>query len=136
MTQTLPPTMMFLFFAAATFAVLRTVLANFARANRATYAAPTLIVFGVVSAFIFHRLALHQFFIWHLLIFTLIIFSWHAKSRIDDAKLIEMTRVDGKDDPKAVESYGLIRRLLGFGLVSYICAFSAVYYYLYTRGGD
>lgn len=134
MNQSFPPTMMFLFFAAATFAVLRAVLANFARDNRAVYAAPALIVFGVVSAYMFHELALHQFFIWHLLIFTLIIFSWHAKSRIDDAKLIEMLRKQGNDDPKAVEEYGTTRRLLGFGLVSYICSFSALYYYLYTRG--
>jgi hypothetical protein len=134
MTQTLPPTLMFLFFVAASFAVLRAALANFARDNRAVYAAPTLIVFGVVSAYFFHQLALHQFFIWHLLIFTLIIFSWHAKSRVDDAKLVEMARASGKDDPAAVEKYGLTRRLLGFGLVSYICAFGAVYYYLYSRG--
>ena len=81
MTQSLPPTLMFLVFVAASFAVLRAVLTNFAKDNRAAYAAPALIIFGVVSAFIFNRLALHQFFIWHLLIFTLIIFSWHAKSR-------------------------------------------------------
>jgi hypothetical protein len=135
MTQTLPPILMFLFFVAASFAVLRAVLANFARDNRAAYAAPALIVFGVVSAFIFNRLALHQFFIWHLLIFMLIIFSWHAKSRVDDGKLIEMLRASGKDDPDAVQAYGLTRRLLGFGLVSYLCAFSAVYYYMYTVVG-
>jgi hypothetical protein len=135
MTQSLPPTLMFLFFAAATFAVLRAALANFARDNRAAYAAPTLIVFGVVSAFFFHQLALHQFFIWHLLIFTLIIFSWHAKSRVDDKKLIEMLRDSGKDDPAEAAAYETTRRLLGFGLVSYICSFGAVYYYLYTRGG-
>jgi len=134
MTQ-IPPTMLFLFFAAASFAVLRAALTNFARDNRASYAAPALIVFGVVSAFIFNQLALHQFFIWHLLIFTLIIFSWHAKSRISDEKLIEMTRASGKDDPDVVQTYGTTRRLLGFGLVSYICAFSAVYYYLYTQNG-
>jgi hypothetical protein len=135
MTQTVPPTLLFLAFAAATFAVLRVVLSNFARDNRASYAPATLIFFGVVSAFVFHQIALQQFFIWHLLIFTLIIFSWHAKSRIDDAKLIEMLRKNGKDDPEAVQAYGLTRRLLGFGLVSYICSFTAVYYYLITRAG-
>jgi hypothetical protein len=126
--------MMFLFFAAATFAVLRAALASFARDDRAVYAAPTLIVFGIASAYVFNQLGLHQFFIWHLLIFTLIIFSWHAKSRVDNAKLTEMLRAQGKDDPKTIEAYGNIRRLLGFGLVSYICSFAALYYYLYTRG--
>jgi hypothetical protein len=135
MTQDLPPTMIFLAFVAASFAVLRAVLSNFARDNRAAYAAPALILFGAISAFIFHRLALHQFFIWHLLIFMLIIFSWHAKSRVDDAKLVDMLRASGKDEPGAVAAYGLTRRLLGFGLVSYLCAFSAVYYYLYTVAG-
>jgi hypothetical protein len=135
MTQSIPPTMMFLFFAAATFAVLRAVLANFARDDRAVYAAPTLIVFGIVSAYIFNQLALQQFFIWHLLIFTLVIFSWHAKSRVDDKKLADMLRAQGKDDPKAIEAYGTLRRLLSFGLVSYICSFAALYFYLYTRGG-
>ena len=67
MTQSVPPTMMFLFFAAATFAVLRAALASFARDDRAAYAAPALIVFGIASAYVFHQLALHQFFIWHLL---------------------------------------------------------------------
>ncbi len=135
MTQPLSPTLLFLCFVAATFAVLRGALAVFARDNRAVYAAPALIVFGILSAFVFHELALHQFFIWHLLIFTLIIFSWHAKSRIDDAKLVEMLRAQGNTDPKAAEAYGMTRRLLGFGLVSYICAFGALYYYLYTRRG-
>ncbi|MGZ5804650.1 MAG: hypothetical protein ACXWJT_10785, partial [Xanthobacteraceae bacterium] len=63
MNQSLPPTMIFLAFVAASFAVLRAVLTNFARDNRAAYAAPTLVIFGVVSAFIFNRLELHQFFI-------------------------------------------------------------------------
>lgn len=134
MTETLPPTLIFLAFAAASFAVLRAVLANFAQDNRAAYAAPTLIIFGVISAFIFYRLALHQFFIWQLLIFTLIIFSWHAKSRVENGKLAEMLKASGKDDPNAVQAYGLTRRLLGFGLVSYLCAFAAVYYYLYHNG--
>jgi hypothetical protein len=134
MTQ-LPPSMMFLFFVAASFAVLRAVLANFAKDNRASYAAPALIIFGVVSAFIFNQLALQQFFIWHLLIFSLIVFGWYAKSRVDDAKLIEMSRASGKDDPDIVQTYGTTRRLLGFGLVSYVCSFSAVYYYLFTRSG-
>ena len=135
MSQSFPPTMMFLFFAAATFLVLRAVLANFARDDRAVYAAPALIVFGIVSAYIFNQLALQQFFIWHLLIFTLVIFSWHAKSRVDDKKLADMLRAQGKDDPKAIEAYGTLRRLLSFGLVSYICSFAALYFYLYTRGG-
>jgi hypothetical protein len=134
MTQ-LSPALLFLFFVAASFAVLRAALANFARDDRATYAAPALIVFGVVSAFIFNHLALHQFFIWHLLIFSLIVFSWYAKSRISDKKLIEMSRTSGKDDTDVVQTYGTTRRLLGFGLVSYVCSFSAVYFYLYTRDG-
>jgi hypothetical protein len=134
MTQ-LSPTLLFLCFVAASFAVLRASLATFARDNRATYAAPALIIFGVVSAIIFNHLALHQFFIWHLLIFTLIVFGWHAKSRISDEKLIEMSRKSGKDEPDIVQTYGTTRRLLGFGLVSYVCSFSAVYYYLYTMNG-
>jgi hypothetical protein len=134
MTQ-IPPAMMFLFFVAASFAVLRAALANFAKDNRASYAAPALIVFGVVSAFIFHRLALQQYVIWHLLIFSLIVFGWYAKSRISDDKLIEMHRASGKDDPDIVETYGTTRRLLGFALVSYVCSFSAVFFYLFTHGG-
>ncbi|MGZ5829992.1 MAG: hypothetical protein ACXWLC_10670 [Rhizomicrobium sp.] len=130
MNQSLPPTMIFLAFVAASFAVLRAVLTNFARDNRAAYAAPTLVIFGVVSAFIFNRLELHQFFIWHLLIFTLIIFSWHAKSRVEDKKVVEALKA--KNDPKAEQEYALTRRLLGFGLVSYLCAFAAVYYYLHS----
>jgi hypothetical protein len=127
--------MMFLFFVAASFAVLRALLTSFAKDNRAAYAAPAMIAFGVVSAFIFHHLALQQFFIWHLLIFTLIVFGWYAKSRVSDEKLIEMSRASGKNDPDVVQTYGTTRRLLGFGLVSYVCSFSAVYYYLFTRGG-
>ncbi len=83
--------------------MLRAALANFAEDNRATYAAPALILFGVVSAFVFNHLALQQFFIWHLLIFSLIVFGWYAKSRVDDAKLIEMSRASGRDDPDIVE---------------------------------
>ena len=130
----LPPTLMFLFFVIATFAVLRAALASFAKDDRAAYAAPALIIFGAISGYIFNHLALHQFFIWHLLIFTLIVFGWYAKSRMSDDKLLELSRASGKNDPDIVQTYGTTRRLLGFGLVSYVCAFSAAYYYLFTRG--
>jgi uncharacterized membrane protein len=132
MSQSLPPVLMFLAFTIATFAVLRAVLANFAIESRAAYAAPALVVFGVVSAFIFYRAELHQYFIWHLLIFTLIVFSWHAKSRVEAASVAALLKERRKSDPQAEQTYALTRRLLGFGLVSYLCSFSAVYYYLYN----
>jgi uncharacterized membrane protein len=133
MSENMSPALIFLAFAAATFAVLRAVLANFAEDKRATFAAPVLVVFGVGSAFLFNRLALHQYFIWHLLIFTLIVFGWHAKSRVESASVAALLKEKSKADPQAEQNYAMTRRLLSFGLVSYLCAFAAVYYYLYSQ---
>jgi hypothetical protein len=138
MNAALPPALLFFLFAAISFLGLRVALNGFARSNRAPYAAPALILFGAASGVLFHNLRLHQYFIWHVILFALVILSWHTKSRVDDKKLIEMahTGADPRDPSttKLVESYALTRRLLGFGLVSYLAAFSASYYYLFTHG--
>jgi hypothetical protein len=64
--------------------------------------------------------------------------SWHAKSRVDDKKLIEMARRGaapaGKSDAEVIQSYTMTRRLLSFGFVSYLAAFCATCYYLISRG--
>jgi hypothetical protein len=138
MNSALPPALAFFLFAAASFIVLRLALNGFARNDRAAYAAPVLVIFGALSGVLFYNFHLHQYFIWHLILFGLVILSWHAKSRVDDKRLVEMAQAgaDPKDPStaKLVESYALTRRLLGFGLVSYLAAFSASYYYLFTRG--
>jgi hypothetical protein len=138
MSPALSPALAYLSFAAVTFVILRFALISLARSNRAAYAAPLLIVFGAASGAFFYRLALHTFFIWHLILFALVILSWHTKSRVDDKKLIEMARpgttAADPETAKMIEGYTLTRRLLGFGLVSYLAAFSTAYYYLFTRG--
>jgi len=140
MTQGLPPALAFLLFAALSFLALRFILDKLARINRAAWAGPVLAVFGALSGAYFHRIGLHQFFVWHLLLFTLVIFSWHAKSRVDEKKLQRITGPSGTEDTAAdetnrdvVQSYELTRRLLSFGLVSYLAAFAAAYYFLFTR---
>jgi hypothetical protein len=40
----------------------------------------------------------------------------------------------GKSDADVIQSYTMTRRLLSFGFVSYLAAFSATYYYLISRG--
>ena len=97
---------------------------------------PPLILFGVVSAFIFNQLALQQFFIWHLLIFSLIVFGWYAKSRVDDAKLIEMARASGKNDPdsRADLRYHAPPARLRSCVVRLRIQLRFTYY-LFTRGG-
>jgi hypothetical protein len=136
--QALAQALLFLGFAAVSFLILRAILNYLARTDHATLAAPVLLVFGAVSGVAFLRLGLQNFFIWHLVIFALIIFSWHAKSRVDDQKLIDMARrgaaAKDKSDADVVKSYTMTRRLLSFGLASYLAAFAATCYYLMTRG--
>ncbi len=138
MNAALSPALAFFLFVAISFIVLRFGLNSFARYNRAAYAAPAFILFGAASGALFYKFALHQYFIWHLILFALVIVSWHAKSRVDDKKLIEIAQAGVRPaNPSAselVQSYALTRRLLGFGLVSYLAAFSTAYYYLVTRG--
>jgi hypothetical protein len=136
--QALAQALLFLGFAAVSFLILRAILGHLARTDHAALAAPILIVFGAVSGLAFLRLGLQTFFIWHLVIFALIIFTWHAKSRVDDQKLVDMARrgaaAKDKSDSEVVQSYTMTRRFLSFGLASYLAAFAATCYYLMTRG--
>ncbi len=139
------PAVTFLLFTVASFLMLRYALRTFAQNDRARYAAPVMIFVGVVSGTLFFRMQLGQYYIWFLMIIALIIFSWHAKSRLDDKKILElagkteapkktgrptMANKDGTSD--IVQHYTMTRRLLSFGLVSYIAAFSGTFYYLFT----
>ena len=134
----LPAALMFLAFAGGSFAILRLLLNYLARANRPTLAPPLMILFGAVSGAIFFRSNLHQFFIWHVIIFALVIFSWHAKSRVEGKRVADISRQraekEGKEAKDVLHDYTLTRRLLSFGLVSYLAAFSSVYYYLVLKG--
>ncbi|HEY4773774.1 MAG TPA: hypothetical protein VIH40_03050 [Xanthobacteraceae bacterium] len=138
MSNQLSQALSFLFFAAVSFVAIRALFNHLARSNRAALAAPILIVVGAISAVLFLRMQLQQFFIWHLILFALIVFHWHAKSRVEDRKLIDMARQGaaprGTPEAEVVQSYAMTRRLLSFGLVSYLAAFCTVYYYLFTRG--
>jgi hypothetical protein len=136
-TQGLSQSLTFLFFAAVTFLVLRAILSFLAKIDRAALAAPVMILVGAGSAPLFMRFGLQPFFIWHMILFALVIMTWHAKSRAQDTKIIELARKGaapaGKSDAEVIQAYNLTRRLLSFGLVSYLAAFSGAYYYLFTR---
>jgi hypothetical protein len=136
--QALPQALLFFGFAAVSFLVLRGVVNYLARVNQPALAAPVLIVFGSASGVVFLRFGLQNFFIWHLLLFVLIIFSWHAKSKVEDQKVIDLARRGaapaGKSDAEVIASYTMTRRLLSFGLASYLAAFAATCYYLINRG--
>jgi len=138
------PALIFLLFTVASFFLLRYVLANFAREDRALYAVPILAVAGAVSGFLFARLQIGQYYIWFLMIFALIIIRWHAESRPENKKVQAIvkqvetetgaaaSRATGKQD--VAQTYAMTRRLLSFALVSYLAAFSTVFYYLFTSG--
>jgi hypothetical protein len=132
---TLPQIVAMLTFMAITFVILRTIIAVLAQRSAATLAAPILTLAGVVAAYIVARLNIDNFFIWYLLFIGLVLMNWHSKSRIEDKKLLEMTGpgMAGKSDTERVQAYALTRRLLSFGLVSYMAAFCVAYYFLFTR---
>jgi hypothetical protein len=125
--QALPPALLFLGFAALSFVILRLIINHLARTDHAALAAPILILFGTLSGLAFLRLGLDSFFIWHVILFGLIIFTWHAKSRVEDKKLLEMAKRGaapaGKSDAEVIQYYTMTRRLLSFGLASYLSAF-------------
>ena len=144
----LSPAITFLLFTVASFLMLRYVLANFAREDRVRLAPPILIFAGGVSGALFFRLQLGQYYLWFAMIFALIIFRWHAQSKVDDKKILELagqaagsakpgkpTMKNAAGNPEVVQTYTLTRRLLSFALVSYLAAFSAVFYYLFTSAG-
>jgi hypothetical protein len=131
MNQGLPSALTFFFFAAVSFLVLRLVVDRLARAKRPMWAGPLLAIFGAISGAYFFRLNLHQYFIWHLILFGLVILSWHVKSRVDESKMAKVTGQE-KVPADVLEDYAMTRRLLSFGLVSYLAAYSAAYYYLFT----
>src|SRR5262245_11088475 len=120
--QALPPAIAFLLFACATFLALRFILERLAKTNSAIWAGPVLAVFGAFSGAYFHKIGLHQFFIWQLVLFALVIFSWHAKSRVNEKRMAQLTGQVGPDgatpdlDKDLVQDYAMTRRLLSFGL--------------------
>lgn len=134
MNEGLSPALAFFLFAALSFVVLRLVIDRLARAKKPILAGPLLAVFGAASGAYFYRLNLQQYFIWHLILFGLVILSWHVKSRVDEKNIARLTG-QPQDKPagkEVVENYTLTRRLLSFGLVSYLAAFATAYYYLFT----
>ena len=141
--MTLPPAVVFLLFVVASFLMLRYVLRNFASEARSIYAPPVLIFAGVISGMLFFRLQLGQYYIWFAMIFALIILRWHAQSRPESKavkekveQIVPTTRKNkGNLDviAEVVQTYTMTRRLLSFGLVSYLATFSAVFYFLFTR---
>lgn len=134
MSQGLSPALLFFLFAAISFVVLRLVVDRLARAKKPILAGPLLAVFGALSGAYFFRLNMQQFFIWHLILFGLVILSWHLKSRVDEKNIKKITGEpqDKSADNEVLQTYTMTRRLLSFGLVSYLAAFSAAYYYLFT----
>ena len=148
MSQSLSPAVAFLLFTVASFLMLRYVLANYATPARARYAVAILLTAGAASGALFFRLQLGQYYIWFAMIFALIIFRWHAQSKADDKKILEIagqtagtakagrpTMANAAGNPEVVQTYNVTRRLLSFALVSYLAAFSAVFYYLFTSAG-
>jgi len=138
MSQSLSPAIVFLLFTVASFLMLRYVLANFARDERARLAPPILIAAGAISGVLFYKLQLGQYLVWFLMIFGLIIMRWHATSRPESKKVQEIAgKIAAGEATKTdvVQSYTMTRRILSFGLVSYLAAFSGVFYYLFTQGG-
>lgn len=148
--MTLAPAFIFLAFTVVSFLMLRYVLAKFASNDRALYAVPILMIAGVVSGVLFAQLQLGSFYIWFLMIFALIIIRWHAQSRPESKKVQEIVektatetagsgqkaRVGAAEAKTKIEQdYAMMRRLLSFALVSYLAAFSVVFYYLFTRAG-
>src|SRR5262245_39871366 len=103
--QALPGALTFLLFAAVTFIVLRLVLDRLARASKPFLAGPLLEVFGAFSGAYFYRLGMHTFFIWHLILFGLVILSWHVKSRVDEAKLAKISAAGDKLQSQVVQDY-------------------------------
>jgi hypothetical protein len=137
MSQSLSPAITFLLFTVASFLMLRYVLANFATDERARYAPPILIAAGAISGVLFHRLQLGQYLIWFLMIFALIILRWHAMSRPENKQVQAVVdKMSGEKATKAdvVQTYTMTRRILSFALVSYLTAFAAAFYYLFTGG--
>jgi hypothetical protein len=142
--MTLAPALIFLAFTVVSFLMLRYVLANFAREERAIYAVPLLIAIGAISGVLFAELQLGQYYIWFLMIFALIIIRWHAESRPENKKVKAVvekveaeagaakTKTAAKQD--VAQTYAMTRRILSFALVSYLAAFSATFYYLFTSG--
>jgi hypothetical protein len=136
--QALPQALLFLGFAAVSFLLLRAIIDHLARSDRAAFAAPLLIVFGTVSGLVFLRLGLQNYFVWHLILFALVMMNWHVKSRVDNQKLLDLAKRGaapaGQSDDQVIASYTMKRRLLSFGLASYLAAFCATGYYLISRG--
>jgi hypothetical protein len=108
------------------------------------YAVPLLIVVGAISGVLFAKLQLGQYYIWFLMIFALIIIRWHAESRPENKKvqaIVEKVEAEAStaktkaaEKQDVAQTYAMTRRLLSFALVSYLAAFSATFYYLFTSG--
>jgi hypothetical protein len=63
---------------------------------------------------------------------------WHATSRPEGKQVQEIAgKMAAGETAKTtvVQSYTMTRRILSFGLVSYLAAFSGAFYYLFTQGG-
>ena len=129
--------LMALGFAGFSFILLRSTFQYCAERKVPLVALPALTLFGVLSAFVFVRLKLQDFFIWQLVFLGFIFIAWRRKSGVDAEALARLARQEasrgGGDEAEISRFYLSTRHILSVGFACYAATFTGAFVYLLTR---
>jgi hypothetical protein len=129
--------LLFLGFTGFAFILLRLTF-QYAAEGRMTAAAPAaLAVFGALAAFVFIRLKLADFLVWHLVFLLVIFLGWWRKTKVDAERLERLTREaaqqSGGDAAEIGRTFVATRQILALGFACYVVIFVAAFFYLLPR---
>jgi hypothetical protein len=123
-------------FVLASYILLRLIF-NFSTYHKsAPIALVALAFFAFISGWLMFKLELHGFFMWQLIIFSVIFFSWHRKNMIEPDKLSEIATdiaIPRKLGGIFISSYLRTRKYFLLSIFVYLVTFSVSYLYFYNQ---
>lgn len=129
--------LLFLGFTGFSFILLRLSFQFAAEGRMVHLVPPALAAFGALAAFVFLRLKLADFLVWHVLFLLVIFGSWWRKTKMDPEALAraaqDAAQKTGGDAAEIRQSFTTARQMLTVGFACYLVVFVAAFFYLLPR---
>jgi hypothetical protein len=129
--------LLFLGFTGFAFILLRLTFRFAAEGRMILAIAPALAAFGALAAFVFLRLKLADFLVWHLVFLLVVFVAWWRKTRLDAEQLAqfaqETARRSGGSAAEIGRTFMAARQALTLGFVCYVVVFLTIFFSLLPR---
>jgi hypothetical protein len=129
--------LLFLGFTGFAFILLRLTFQFAAEGRMVRLVPPALAAFGALAAFVFLRLKLADFLVWHIVFLIVIFANWWRKTKVDPDALgraaQEAAQHTGGNAAEITRSFTAARQMLTVGFACYLVVFVAAFFYLLPR---